>query len=433
LIALVAVTLAVIDPFAAFLFIAGSQISPDPPGLPVTLAQMFVIGWVISLPFTGALQRLPSILAGIRYCAPFFLLVIFSSYFRGLFSIDVLNTFILAVVAASYVFLMEGAYPRALAMLAAGAGVGLIGYWGDSLGLQMVGKVYEHDNRGGERFGAGRSDVNWSSVNVALSMWTMFSILILSIAVRRKQLSIGPIGLAALILLFGAVPLVYMGARAGLVYLMFGGVFLVLYMSLSRAFHALVIKGILSASVLFLASGPLIWTGLSGTDIGERLIATLEFNRLQAVERGGASGLSGRSEIWARFASIAYQYPLLGAPKGAVVDVGEYGFAIVGEDGVEGAGAGAAAHNVFLDISASRGVPLAIMFSVVFFLPIFVLYRSCGPVYALPFAMSHCIIFLAFMNLSIFNYKTYWALHVLTAAAAYHYSYHVNSDRVKSG
>ena len=110
-------------------------------------------------------------------------------------------------------------------------------------------------------------------------------------------------------------------------------------------------------------------------------------------------------------------YPLTGVPKGAVVDMGEYGLTVVGGEHVEGAGKGAAAHNMLLDLAITRGIPVTIIFVISFFYPIIKLIKRRGALYSLPFAIAHFVTILCMMNLSMLNWKTYWALTIVTAFA----------------
>ena len=51
--AVLAAIVAVFDPYAAFLYVAASQIAPDAPNFPLTLAQLFIVAWIVTLPFNG--------------------------------------------------------------------------------------------------------------------------------------------------------------------------------------------------------------------------------------------------------------------------------------------------------------------------------------------------------------------------------------------
>jgi O-antigen ligase len=148
------------------------------------------------------------------------------------------------------------------------------------------------------------------------------------------------------------------------------------------------------------------------------LMATLDYNAQQGAAVGSSAVAAGRAEIWGKFLDIALEYPLFGVPQGAVVDMGEYGFAVIGGDYTASQGAGGTGHNVVLDLAAGRGFPTAALFIVGFAAPIVLLVRRRGLLYAFPFVIAHVMVFLPFMNLSIANWKTFWALHVITAMAA---------------
>lgn len=411
--AIIAVAIAVFDPFAAFLYIAASQIAPDPPGIPLSLAQLFVVAWVAAIPFSGVLNTLNGIPRGMRYCSVFIVMWTAIAIINDTIIWDFVYAFIFAAIAATYVPLMRGAYVRALWMLALGATLGFAGYWGNTLGLPMTGKVYDHAIRGGDRMGSGRGDVNWASVNVGLGMWMLIALLIPYIWAQTTRNAHWLTLLAAAIFIAGAIPLIVMGSRGGLAYLILGGLFVVTYALVTRRFAAKAASAVTIAALTLLLLGPFVGFWFIETEPGQRLLATIEFNRLQADQYGTGEGVAGRSNQWFAFLDITAKYPLAGVPLGEVVDFGEYGTAAVGE------GAGGGAHNVWLDIAAGRGIPVALLFAIAFAAPMIALWRRRGSVYAFPFAAAHAVIFLAFMNLSIANYKTYWALHVLTASAAY--------------
>lgn len=417
--AVIAVLLAVFDPFAAFLFIAASQISPDPPGLPLTLAQLFVAAYAVSIPFSGVMRGLQSIPTSLRYTAIFFLCWLLVAIMNDTLDWDFVYAIILAAIAASFIPLMGKNYFRALWMLGAGAALGILGHWGREFGLPMVGILYEHEIRGGARFGSGRGDVNWASVNVAFGLWTLLALLIPLFWTQGARARNWAAVMAGFLFVAGAVPLLVMGSRAGLAYLVLGGLFLALYLLATRRFSARFSSVLLSALIAVIVLGPLLWLWFIETEPGERLMATLAFNSVQAQEYGQDEGVAGRSNQWIAFMNIAAQYPLTGVPKGAVVDFGEYGVATIGGVMEQGSGAGGSAHNVWLDFAAGRGIPVSILFLIAFTAPMIALWQRQGAAYAMPFAMAHAVVFLVFMNLSVAGYKTYWALHVLTAAAAY--------------
>jgi O-antigen ligase len=245
--------------------------------------------------------------------------------------------FIFAAIAASYLPLMRGAYVRGLWMLALGAALGFAGHWGHTLGLPMTGKVYEHFIRGGERMGSGRGDVNWASVNVGLGMWTLIALIIPYVWAEKNRYAPWLTILAAAIFVAGALPLIVMGSRAGLVYLILGGLFIIAYTLITRRFAAKAAAALTIAVLTLLVFGPVAWYWAIETEPGQRLLATIEFNRLQSEQYGTGEGIAGRSNQWFAFLDIVAQYPLAGVPRGEVVNFGEYGTAAVSE----GAGGGA--------------------------------------------------------------------------------------------
>lgn len=407
-----AASAAVFNPFAAFLFVAGSQIAPDPQGFPLTLAQMFVAAWVVTLPFNGCLSGFSAIPAGMRYAIAFILMWTAIGLTNGTVSEALVYAYVTAAILCAYLPRMHGHYTRGLWMLALGAGLGILGHWGVASGLPMEGRVYEHVARGGVRMGSGRADVNFASVNVGFALWTIVALLLpvawLSSSSRAWLSRIAVVACIALC----SVPLIAMGSRAGLGYLILGGLTLAIYVPLVRSLSGPALTSGLLALLAIFALSPVVWPLFMESAAGQMLVATLDYNRSQAMLVGSEEWDAGRAEIWGKFLNVALQYPLTGVPAGEVVDMGEYGFAEAG------GGEGGTGHNVFIDLAAARGFPTAILFAIAFLAPVFALYLRRGAMYALPFVVAHAMVFLPFMNVSIANWKTYWALHVLTAAAA---------------
>ncbi len=409
---------AVFNPFAAFLFVAGSQIAPDPPEFPLTLAQLFVAAWILTLPFNGCLGGLPAISKGLRFTFPFILMWIAIGFLNETIDETMIYALVTAAILCTYVPLAAGNYERLLMMLVLGASLGILGYWGTAVGLSMEGLVYDQFDRGGLRMGSGRADVNFASVNVGFALWTAI-VLSLSAAWAGNRSRRGG-GIVTVLFVFAimVIPLVAMGSRAALVYIFFGGFAVGLYVLTFRAMRTRALALVLLAPFILLVLLPVLWPIFWDSAPGQMLLATLQFNEIQAGSQGSDALSVGRRDIWDRFFKIAMDYPIFGAPKGAVVDMGEYGFAVVGEVARDGAGRGGAAHNVLLDMAVSRGFLTAILFAFAFVAPVVLLIKRRGALYALPFAIAHVMVLLAFSNLSIGNWKTYWALHVLTAVAA---------------
>jgi hypothetical protein len=417
--AAIAVLLAVFDPFAAFLYIAASQISPDPPTLPLTLAQLFVAAYTVAFPFSGASRGIARIPTSLRYCLVFLGCWLAVALMNDTLDWDFVSAIIMAAMAASYIPLMSGNYVRALWMLGVGATLGIIGHWGRELGLPMVGILYEHEIRGGDRFGSGRGDVNWASVNVAFGMWTLLALLVPYLWEQSVRPRIEVSIFAGLLFIAGSVPLLVMGSRGGLGYLALGGLFFAVYLLVVRRFAVRFTSALWLTMAILSIFGPLLWFWFLQTEPGERFIATIEFNSVQAHEYGQGEGVAGRANQWFAFLAIAEHYPLTGAPRGAIVDLGECGLSVIGDSSQQISCSGGSAHNVWLDFAAGRGIPVSIMFLIAFSAPIVMLWHRRGAAYCLPFAIAHAVVFLVFMNLSVPGYKTYWALHVLTAMAAY--------------
>lgn len=401
-----------LDPCAAFAFIAGSQIAPDPAGFPFTLAQLFVVAWLVTLPINGTAETIKAIPKGLRYIFPFMALWTAIGILNGTLTAPLLMAFVYAFIAAAYVPLLKGGYSRALLMLGLGALIGVAGHWGTSLGLSMEGEIYIHPTRGGLRIGSGRGDVNLASVNVGFALWTIVAFLVPHLLVGPKENVRRYFIFVPLAIIGGAIPLIAMGSRGGLAYLGLGGlatvglIFCIRQFARKAAVPILVgIAGV--GGALALAFPILLHTGP-----GQMLQATIEYNMYQASTEGSGALNAGRNEVWGPFLESALEYPLFGPPAGTVINMGEFGYNEV----ASGLGA---AHNVLLDIASERGFPTVILFLFAFFAPVFAMWRKRGGVYAYPFVIAHVSVFLPFMNLSLSGWKTFWVLHVLTTFAAH--------------
>jgi hypothetical protein len=415
--ALAAAAAAVFDPFAAFLYVAASQIAPDPPRLSLTLAQLFVGAWLITLPFNGCWPNLWAASMGLRYVKPF--MVIWCAIGLANWTLDEILPYawVTAAILATYLPRANARYWDLLLMLVIGSGLGILGHWGTAAGLPMEGQVYDHAGRGGFRMGSGRVDVNGASVSVGFALWTAVALLSPSLLLKAKSRRLWPWLVAAGIVLLCGIPLLAMGSRGGLGYLIIGGVGFLLYAVSVRSLAGNAVTYSLVALCAMLAVAPILEPYFWDSQPGRMLEATLGFNKEQAQAVGANPLAAGRADIWTHVLLIIANYPLLGVPNGAVVDMGEYGTFIVGGPMVEGAGKGAATHNMLLDLSISRGIPAMIVFAVAFIRPLLDLIRYRGALYALPFAIGHLMTFLCWMNLSMLNWKTFWALHAATAFA----------------
>ena len=159
---------------------------------------------------------------------------------------------------------------------------------------------------------------------------------------------------------------------------MLGGAILLLYALSLRALSRRALRmrspGLWGSTLLLPLVGSVFWD----TQPGRMLQATLDYNQKQTEESNG-SLTAGRSDVWSHVLVIVMDYPLLGAPKGAIVNWGdEYGSFVVGTEDPEVLRRGAATHNMLLDLAVSRGIPAMIVFVIAYFVPIIDLWRRRG-------------------------------------------------------
>ena len=183
-------------------------------------------------------------------------------------------------------------------MLALGCGLGILGAWGTALGLPMEGEILDQFNRGGIRMGSGRMDVNGASVAVGFALWTMFTLFLPIAWLGKSSRRLWPTMVLFIILLLCGVPLLTMGSRGGLGYLVFGGFGVFFYALSVRLLSGRTLKfalvGVWSTLILLPLLGPALWE----TQAGRMLQVTLQYNKEQAEETGGGSLAAGRADIW---------------------------------------------------------------------------------------------------------------------------------------
>ena len=130
--AVLAALIAVFDPFAAFFTSQPHRFSPDPPGFPLTLAQMFVVAWVMTLPFNGCMLHLWAVGAGMRCIKVFIVMWAVIGFVNQTPDEPLPDAFVTAAILASYLPRVQGNYNRLLWMLALGCSLAVLGYMGHS-------------------------------------------------------------------------------------------------------------------------------------------------------------------------------------------------------------------------------------------------------------------------------------------------------------
>ncbi len=414
LIGISAVMIAVKDPFAWFLFISGSQIVPDPALSPFTLAQMLMIGWLVTLPLNGCIAYLKYLYPMTSYIAPFacWFLAAFAMA-RGQLHIPMLLAFITGLVCFIYALRARDQLHRALFFLAIGGAFPVLGYWAWRLGLPVVATIYElaltshMADQEVFRIGAGRADANTAGLNIPLLVigvvgLMLFSRLMVSSTRLRKILLLGGVPLAAL-----ALPAIGATLSRGALYAMALSTFCLLVIWMfgpsrrTRRTSILLPVTACMVGIFVLAYEP------ARQQFGiDQAYSALQARNLE-TERTTQSDsfMAGRLSSWDTHFEIMKKYPLIGITKGEIWDFGEYGAGRVGIDAI-----GGAAHNVFLDFGSSSGIVGLVLFTCLFFRAPVILIRRRGFVFALPFLVELFPIFFGFMSLSAGNWKTYWGL-----------------------
>lgn len=414
-IALVTALYSVFSAKTAFFFIAASQICPDPVGAPLdlTLTQLFVCVWLLTLPVNGTLRHLPAITSYARYLLPFASWLVLTQIVNGVFYPAWFTAFLIGLVTILYAE-SENRPEQLLWMLAAGNLFAVFGYWGNQIGVPVAGINYDDAVRGGLRFGSGRGDVNWAALCIAFYLLTTVSLLMADAKHNLRRRSIVIIGILATLAL-GVPALFYTGSRAGTAYFVIGIVWIVVLMvtlqGLRSRFFYIGVYGVLIIVTLLVAF-PSDWTE---SDLTARLSAQIEISRSQASEYGTSTAIAPRAMVWLPWFEMAMKYPWLGMPSGTFMDLGpQYGAGFYGDpDWMMGG-----AHNVFLGTAATSGV-LGLVFLIwMFFGPLWRILACRGLEFSIPILTGYLVVFLGMLNLGIESWKTYWALFSIALVCA---------------
>ncbi len=416
-VAVLATFVAVFHPLTWFFFLAASQIVPDPSGFPLTLAQLSVLIWAVTLPWNGCWRFLRSL--GTYWCWVLPLITWYYVVFtlnRGFFYSPLMYAALLGAI--SYVYARRGlAQPHVLLLaLASGMALSSIGYWGRLLELPVIAKVYEESVRGVliERIGAGRGDANAVALNLPVAIAGFLALAIFSPQWCPSRQWSRRMSLLAVVTITIAVPAL-MGTVSR------GGLYSMPLVLCGIAFTMFLTPRSLRLS----ASAIMPWVAVLGIicllpfsgRVGQAVLDTYEKVQLRnaANERyfNTKSAFAGRSQVWSIHWDLLLKHPLFGVPSGETVDFGMYGVARVGESGVY-----AAAHNAFLDFGSSTGFPGMFLFALLFFGAPYRLYKTRGLAYAAPFIAVYLAVFFGFMSLSTGNWKSFWGLLALTLATA---------------
>jgi O-antigen ligase len=406
----------VFSPFSWMLFISGSQIAPDPVGFPLTTAQVGVITWVITLPWNGGLKYISALGPFVAYIAAF--AVWFTSAFvvcRHALPLPMLSAMLVGMISFTYAVRVRGRAHVLLLMLMVGTGLSLVGFWATSLKLDVAVKTY--DNLVGDisfiRVGSGRGDANDVGLHIPV-----FIIGILALAGTVKSWVHRPgrrpfVLLSAVVALALGVPALMDTFSRGGIYsfiLALCGLVAIFLCSPPIARPSAMQMGI--GAVLVIA-GIGIFASTTGRSFSQWVEAVQSRNRSNEILHGTSGMFAGRLQPWTEHLKIMLEYPIAGIYIGEFWDLKEYGAGRIGIDkDVSGA-----AHNVFIDCGSSSGIPGFLLFIVLFFRAPYQLIRRAGMGFAAPFIAVTYTVFLAFMSLSVGNWKTYWAILAVLVSA----------------
>lgn len=412
--ALTAAAAAVSSPAAWFFYTSASQVVADPAGAPLTLAQLSILLWLVSLPWNGTLPTL-------RKAWPYWSQVLpFLLWFYAVLAVNraslpspMFYATVTGFVCYLYARSRQVSMHTLLFALVAGLSYSLLGYWGRFLDLPVVSRTYISGGEGLviERIGAGRGDAN--VVGLSLPVFIVGSLALSSLASeyfcsRATRRIVRLFGFTSLFV--GVPPLLATVSRGGIYSFILSLAVCVLSVVVPR-WRPRPKRWPVLASLCLAGTVPLTAYGIQLIRQSFQGIASR--NAWNQTFSGSDSFFAGRARMWGIHWDLVVQHPLFGVGRGETIDFGEYGFAVVGIEGTYGA-----AHNVFLDIASSVGLPGLFLFALLFLSVPWRFYGRYGGRTSATFFLVYISVTLGFMWLSVANWKFYWALLGLMIAGA---------------
>ena len=413
---------AIVSAFSAqswIVMVVLSQIAPDPPDALLSLGQLAVVGWAVTLPINGMVQKL-------RACGGLLTELLPLSLWCAALGLTVGNPMSLGFLSGPAVALIAWAYISGstrgpftlLRAVVFSMGYPVLGYLAKLAGVSIVSKTYGSAGiLSVERVGSGRGDVNTDALNLCIFMVGMLAIALYKLNTRQGRAVPGSVfGYVACAAM--ALPPLFQTVSRGSIY---GAAVLIpaalfYYLWFSRRARTILIVGAAFLGTFGVAVGMSEWQ-FPGTRFLHESVETVE--RRSAAATGADVGplgfLSDRSGLWNDHLTMMMQYPLSGPPRGSRWQAGGLGGTVGNSsDGWF------AAHNTFIEFGSVGGIPAFLMFLWMFFAPPVRLLRRQGPVEAFVFLAVLSGVLVGFSTLSIASWKSYWILLALVRARTYY-------------
>lgn len=407
-------------PCAWIVYAVMSQICADPAFPGVTLAQLGVVAWAVTIPLNGSLSHIRRLGRFIWLVLPLTALIaVLKIGFHNIWPIDWFYGPITFLISALYLADPHTDKRRALRALVLATGAAAGGFWLPRLGLSVVALNYPAESYvlGFDRIGFGRGDSNNVALNLVLFLLGTAAFALFQQPSDRRRNGM----VAALAWVIGLPALMATVSRGGIYSVPIGVVLIgALWLRCNglRGLYRLSRSAWTPAIVLLVAAGGLAVGRAIFSDARTTLGYVQEKNVADANENSeGPRILSGRTDAWYNHLRITAAYPLTGIPEGT-----PWTFpGIVGPTEVSNAEGGwQAAHNVFLEYGSRSGLGGFFLYLLLFISPQLALVKRCGLRSAAPFLIVMLAIALEYMSLSVASWKTFWvALAIVQAEALY--------------
>ena len=403
---------------AFFVFAVGSQMAPDPKGISLTLAQLGVICWVVTLPvngWPGLFQKgfkVPSVLI-LFLCWGVFMTIFNGTWIKFIPVLTGAVYFIIAIVYAN-----DNRYTlnQFLIVICLSSFISIVGYWLLRFGLPVELIQYEGDAvRNVERIGSGKGDANMVGTMLPIGIlgYLFATATYLAGKTSEKIRQIPKNGIfktlisVVVIFIIGMPPLISTASRSALVTtgIGFAAMLVFLYISAQKEVVLVIKSRIRAVLVLIIIMLTVTITYITtNMDYNRYLIAMERINDKESRMSSSGGLVGGRSSIWLSHIKIIAEYPLSGSPKEATWLFSSYGRGKFGDF---------VAHNTYIEMGSLAGLPESIMFIMFCFFPFIKRYRIFFHPDYLAYSLVGILIFVSFMSFSAQSWKVFWIFMAL--------------------
>ncbi|HNY01144.1 MAG TPA: O-antigen ligase family protein [Bacteroidales bacterium] len=411
--------LASFNPAAFFVFAVGSQIAPDPKDISMTLAQLGVVCWLITLP----VNRWP-LLARDGFKLPTVLILFI---FWGI-AMTVLNgtwEYFIPLLTGIFYFIIAIVYANdrrysqyeLLMVVCLTSFISIIGYWLPKIGLPVELIEYESDAfRNVERIGSGKGDANMVGIMLPIAvigfLFTLITYNFQDAGDTESEHKPGvgvftTLGLICFIFVAGIPPLLSTASRTALVTSVFGFLVMLFFLFMTAkksqfsAFKRKTYVTLLFILITLVLSSVYIYTN---NEFNRYIIAMERINSKENESLIGNNRFGGRSPVWQSHLKIIADYPLSGSPREATWVFASHGRGKFGSF---------VAHNTYIEMGSLAGLPSAFLFIIFCFYPFFKRFRIFFHGNYLAFPLVGILIFTSFLSFSAQSWKVFWVFMAL--------------------